>query len=213
MEKIKPLLLDCGIAASTLPGQTETGDRHVVAHFKNGAMLAVVDGLGHGHGAAAAAKIAAEVLERNAKESVIHLMQICHEHLKPTRGVVMSIASFDFAEATLTWLGVGNVEGVLLQRDAYGTVTHEVLPLRGGVVGDRLPPLLASIVPLSRGDTLIFATDGIRSNFTDGLKPDSVQATASAVLTNFARGTDDALVLVARYSGSRKEGPGGRAAS
>ncbi|HXU21345.1 MAG TPA: SpoIIE family protein phosphatase [Verrucomicrobiae bacterium] len=213
MEKIKPLLLDCGVAASTLPGQTETGDRHVIAHFKNGAMLAVVDGLGHGPEAAAAAKIAAETLERNAKESVIQLMRLCHESLKPTRGVVMSLASFNFADSTLTWLGVGNVEGVLVQRDAYGTVAHEVLPLRGGVVGDRLPPLLASIVPVSRGDTLIFATDGIRPNFTDGLKPESVQATASTLLKNFARGTDDALVLVARYSGSRKEVPGGRAAS
>ena len=176
-------------------------------------MLAVVDGLGHGHGAAAAAKIAAETLQRNAKESVIQLMRLCHENLKPTRGVVMSLASFNFADSTLTWLGVGNVEGVLVQRDAYGTVTHEVLPLRGGVVGDRLPPLLASIVPVSRGDTLIFATDGIRPNFTDGLRPESVQATASTLLKNFARGTDDALVLVARYSGSAKEVPGGRAAS
>lgn len=119
----------------------------------------------------------------------------------------MSVAHFNSAEGTVTWLGVGNVEGVLLHRDAYGTVTQEVLPLRGGVVGDQLPPLLASIVPISRGDTLIFVTDGVRANFADGLKLDSVQATANAILARSARGTDDALVLVARYSGPHKEVP------
>jgi phosphoserine phosphatase RsbX len=98
---------------------------------------------------------------------------------------------------------------VLLHRDAYGTVNQEVLPLRGGVVGDQLPPLVASIVPVSKGDTLIFATDGIRLGFADGLKADSAQATADAVLAHFARGTDDALVLVARYTGPLKEVPSG----
>lgn len=175
-------------------------------------MVAAVDGLGHGQAAAEAARIAAEVLERNAREPVINLVRLCHEELRTTRGVVMSLAYFNLVENTMTWLGVGNVEGVLLRRDAYGTVTQEVLPLRGGVVGDRLPPLVAFIVPVSRGDTLIFVTDGVRADFANGLKTDTVQATADAVLAHSARGTDDALVVVARYSGPQKEVPGGRAA-
>lgn len=175
-----------------------------------GALVAVVDGLGHGASAAAAAKIAIDTLERNADESLINLVRICHERLKKTRGVVMSIARFDYEEGTLTWVGVGNVEGVLLHRDAYGNVSQELLPLRGGVIGDQLPPLLASIVPVTRGDVLILATDGIRAGFADELKAGSVQATADAVLARFARGTDDALVLVARYSGPQREVPGGR---
>lgn len=209
MEKIKRLLVECGVAASILPGQTEMGDRHVFVQLKNGALVAVIDGLGHGQGAAAAARIAAAVLESSAKESVISLVRLCHEKLKATRGVVMSLAHFDSLENTITWLGVGNVEGVLLHRDRYGRVTREALPLRGGVVGDSLPQLVASIVPVTRGDTLIFVTDGVRPNFTDGFKADSVQATANAVLANFGRGTDDALVLVARYSGPQKEVSGG----
>lgn len=212
MEKITAQVLDCGVAASALPGQLETGDRHIIAQFENGAMVAAVDGLGHGEAAAAAARIAVEVLEQNAQESAINLVRLCHEKLKSTRGVVMSIACFNSVEDTLIWLGVGNVEGVLLHRDGFGTVTQEVLPLRGGVVGDRLPPLLASIVPVSRGDTLIFVTDGVHPNFAKGLRADSVQATAEAVLAHHARGTDDALVLVARYSGRKKEVTRGRAA-
>ena len=121
----------------------------------------------------------------------------------------MSLASFRASDSTVPWLGVGNVEGVLLHRDPYGTVNQEVLPLRGGVVGDQLPPLVASIVPVSRGDTLIFVTDGVRLGFAEGLRAYSVQATAADVLSRFARGTDDALVLVARYTGTQKEVPSG----
>lgn len=204
--------MDCGVASQALPGQKETGDRHAIVQFDRGAMVGVIDGLGHGAEAAVAARIAAEVLEQNATESVITLVQLCHEKLRATRGVVMSLATFNALDGTVTWLGVGNVEGVLLHRDPYGTVNQEVLPLRGGVVGDQLPPLMASIVPVSRGDTLIFATDGVRLGFAEGLKAVSAQASADAVLARFARGTDDALVLVARYTGPPKEVPSGRVA-
>lgn len=211
MEAIKSFI-ECGIAARALSGQNESGDSHAVVHFDGGAMVAVMDGLGHGTEAATAARIANAVLEENAQESVIDLVQLCHEKLKATRGVVMSVASFNADESTITWLGVGNVEGVLLHRDPYGTLVQEVLPLRGGVVGDQLPSLIASIVPVVKGDTLVFTTDGIRPGFAENLKADTVQATADGILARFARGTDDALVLVVRYAGPQKEVPSGRAA-
>ena len=206
MEKIKGLPLDCGIAAQTLPGQRESGDKHVIIQSSHGALVAVIDGLGHGEDAAAAARIAAETLQENDSLSVIPLFRMCHQKLRDTRGVVMSIATFDPIESTVTWLGVGNVEGVLLHRDSHGTVSQELLSLRGGVVGDRLPNLIASILPVSRGDTLVFATDGIRNDFVSGMTVgDSVQRTAENILAHHARGTDDALVLVVRYSGPQKE--------
>lgn len=168
--------------------------------------MAVIDGLGHGEDAASAARIAAEALQENAGLPVIPLLRICHQKLRDTRGVVMSIATFNPMESTVSWLGVGNVEGVLLHRDSYGTVSRELLSLRGGVVGDQLPNLITSILPVSRGDTLVFATDGVRNDFVDGITVgDPVQRTAENILAHHARGTDDALVLVVRYSGLQKE--------
>ncbi|MGH9729106.1 MAG: SpoIIE family protein phosphatase [Candidatus Acidiferrales bacterium] len=206
MEKIEGLPLDCGIAAQTLPGQVESGDKYVVIQSPDGALVAVIDGLGHGEDAAVAARIAAETLQENADESVIPLVRTCHERLRETRGVVMSIATFDPVESTVTWLGVGNVEGVLLHRDAYGTVSREILSLRGGVVGDQLPNLIASILPVSRGDTLIFATDGVRNDFLHAMMSgDPVQRLAENILEHHARGTDDALVLTVRFFGRQKE--------
>ena len=206
MEKIKGLPLDCGIAAQTLPGQVESGDKYVIIQSSVGALVAVIDGLGHGEDAATAARIAAETLQENASLSVIPLFQMCHRRLHGTRGVVMSIATFNPTESTVTWLGVGNVEGVLLHRDSYGTVSQELLSLRGGVVGDQLPNLITSTLPVSRGDTLVFATDGVRNDFLSAITlGDQVQQAAENILAHHARGTDDALVLVVRYSGLQKE--------
>jgi hypothetical protein len=59
-------------------------------------------------------------------------------------------------------------------------------------------------MPLARGDLLIFATDGIRRDFADDLMPTgSCREIADRILQQYAIGTDDALVLVARYLGRR----------
>lgn len=195
-------MLEWGLATLALPGHAESGDRHVVQPFPNGVLVAAVDGLGHGEEAAAAAKLAVSILERHAQEEVIALLRRCHEALRGTRGVVMSLASFRAPDSMLTWLGVGNVEGLLLREAADSALRHEALVLRGGVVGAELPPLRVSVIPVMRGDTLIFATDGIREGFTERLAlSDPPQELADRILARHAKGTDDALVLVARYAG------------
>lgn len=205
-QKVRSSPVESGVAISTLQGQREPGDSHVIVEAPPRTLLAAIDGLGHGEEAAVAARIAAGVIRDFRQESVISLVQRCHESLRGTRGVVMSIASINSEENTLTWLGVGNVEGMLLHRDSYGTLIRETLTLRGGVVGDRLPNLFAGIFPLTRGDTIVLATDGIRSDFTDDLPlRESPQGIADHILARFSRGTDDALALVIRYWGLGKE--------
>lgn len=200
--------IEWGVATLALPGQAETGDLHVVAPFPNGVLVAVIDGLGHGGDAAAAARIAAATLVDHAQESVISLVRRCHERLRTTRGAAMSLASFNAldpstssGQATMTWLAVGNVEGFLVRAGADGHEKAAVL-LRGGVVGYSLPPLRSEVIAVTPGNTLVLATDGIRGGFADMLsRGGSPQRLADHILTHFSRGTDDALVLVARYVG------------
>jgi hypothetical protein len=55
-------------------------------------------------------------------------------------------------------------------------------------------------MPMKEGDTLIFVTDGIRSGFARGLSTgDPPQLMANRILAEYGKGSDDALVLVARY--------------
>ena len=200
MDSRNNFIIDWGVAERVLPGQAESGDRHVVRHFPSGALVAVVDGLGHGEEAAQAAKLAVSTLERSTPGSLISLIRSCHQRLRGTRGAVMSMSFFDFADSTMTWLGVGNVEGMLLHRDSQIVPEQEPLMLRGGVLGDHLPGIFASIIPVHHGDLLIFATDGIRNGFANNLNSNgNPQQIAESILDRHWRGTDDALVLVAQF--------------
>lgn len=194
-------LIEWGVAALALPGQVESGDLHVVAPFPNGVLVAVIDGLGHGGAAAAAARLAAATLLDYAHESVISLARRCDQQLRRTRGAAMNLASFNALDNTMTWLAVGNIEGFLMRVGA-GRLEKEAVLQRGGVVGYALPPLRANVIAVSPGDTLILATDGIRNGFADALPSDAPpQEIADDILTRWARRTDDALALVARWKG------------
>jgi serine/threonine protein phosphatase PrpC len=200
-------LLDWGVAASALPGQAQSGDAHLVKAVATGVLVAVVDGLGHGAEAATAARTAVHTLAEHASESVLALLQRCHVALKGSRGVVMSLAFANGHQNTLTWAGVGNVDCMLFHVDAPAPAkpSRDSLVTRGGIVGSELPSVRAQVVPLTRGDVLIFATDGIREGFSDGLQLEAPpQQVAEHILSQHGKGTDDALVLVARYRGGTR---------
>src|SRR6058998_3295465 len=205
-----PALIEWGVASLALPGEAESGDRHLVKPVGTSVLVAVVDGLGHGAEAASAAKAAVASLERHATESPVSLLERCHRALKGTRGAVMSVAVFTRPERSMTWVGVGNVEGLLLYGDgaARSGAARASLVTRGGIVGSELPRLHPVVLPIAPGDTLIFATDGIREGFAEGLPPEAApQQVADHILARHGKGTDDALALVARFvSGA---GPGG----
>jgi phosphoserine phosphatase RsbX len=185
------------------PGEdNESGDVEVVAPFPEGVLVGVIDGLGHGPEAAHAARMAARVLEAHAGQPVQVLIQRCHENLRKTRGAVMSLVSFNSADSSITWIGIGNVEAVLLRRDPTADSRHEAISPRGGIVGFQLPPLRATALSILQSDILIMTTDGIRSGFTAGVNlHHSPQEIADSVLTLHNKGTDDSLVFVARYLG------------
>lgn len=186
-----------------MAGQVTSGDRHLVTPFPGGVLVAVVDGLGHGPEAAEAAAQAVRTLESHPEQPVISLVKRCHEALRGTRGAVMSLASYSARDSTMIWLGVGNVQGVVLQRPHKMHERRESLLLRGGVLGTQLPALTAAVVPVRWGDILILATDGIRSEFARNvIVTDPVKTIADRILTEHTKGTDDALVLVSRYLGT-----------
>jgi len=196
--------IEYGVAKFVLPGQGQCGDHHLVCCNQSGILIAAIDGIGHGDEAANAAKAAVSVLKTGADEPVISLVQRCHEGLRSTRGVVMSLASIDQEHGMMTWVGVGNVQGVLMRSGATKGTVQEVLLLRAGVVGSQLPALQAAVLPIAKGDTLVFATDGIRGEFAEDLSAlESPQRAADRILEHHCRGNDDALVLVVRLTGVR----------
>lgn len=198
-------IVDWAVASEAMAGQPASGDRHVVAPFRRGVLVAALDGLGHGDEAAAAARAAAAILEAQPEDSIVSLLQRCHQGLLQTRGVVLSLASFDARAGTMAWAGVGNVEGLLLRGNPAADPPRESILLRAGVVGYQIPQLSPAVVAVAPGDMLIFTTDGIRAEFAEGLTAGGpLQPFADRILAQYAKRTDDALVLVVQYRGEAR---------
>ncbi|HSN17043.1 MAG TPA: SpoIIE family protein phosphatase [Gammaproteobacteria bacterium] len=195
--------IEAASAAFTLPGQQECGDRHVVVHTPHGAVIAVIDGVGHGGEAAEAAERAVACIRQAPRgEALTDLMKRCHTALIGSRGAVMNLAAFDGREGTLTWLGIGNVEGRLLLRGNQKGYLRQNLLLRPGVVGQRLPSLQTAVTRVQAGDMVIFATDGVAPDFAEQVRIDSpVNEIADDIIHRYCKQTDDALALVVRYLG------------
>ena len=202
MENEVSTSLEWATAGVALPGETESGDLHVVKNFEGGVLAGLVDGLGHGPEAAAAARKAVAALEEHPEETLIRLVRRCHERLKGTRGVVMSLASLDTRNNSVTWLGIGNVEGILVREGSQpGSRIHRIIGW-GGVVGHKLPHLRPATIQLREGDLLVFASDGIRQEFVERSDyRDQPQQVAERICAQFGSRTDDALVLAIRYRG------------
>jgi phosphoserine phosphatase RsbX len=196
-----------GVASRPFAGESESGDRCVVKVFDKGALVAVIDALGHGHDAAHAARVAVATLEQYAHETLEFLFRHCDDLMRGTRGAAISMASFDREHRSMMWLGVGNVTGALVRADPTAHPRVRQLIVQSGVVGHQLPRRLRPReMPVVPGDTLVLATDGVRSDFTESL-PAMIdpQPLAERLLHDYATRNDDALVLVFPCSGGTVE--------
>jgi hypothetical protein len=159
----------------------------------------VIDGLGHGAAAAVASKRAVETIRRSASLPVETIFGACHQALLGTRGAAISAARIDASGERLTWCGVGNVEGLVLNPVGFSPPVwqSEALLARGGVVGYELPQLHPIALPFKAGAFLLFATDGVKPGFAVEMRAGRrTQQAADHILATYGRGTDDALVMV-----------------
>ena len=194
------LKIDAAFATLPLPGESESGDLCLIKRVGKGTLIAVVDGLGHGQEAASAAHAAVAALDRYAREPLIELVRRSHDALTGLRGVVLGLAYLDPHAATMAWLGVGNVGGVLLRADVGNRPSRITLVPNAGFIGAEQAHPTTRSVPLALGDTVILYSDGIKDGFAESLAlSNPPQEIADFVIARHVKGNDDALVLVARY--------------
>lgn len=193
--------LEWAVAERPYPGALESGDAFVVLERPAGPAVAVIDGLGHGPEAAQAARTAVDTLRGGGDRTVAELVSHCSKALRSTRGAVMALAAFDEVLTSVTWIGVGNVSAILVVPGASGAMTMREVVQRGGMLGAaELRSVRPITLPAPPGAVLVVATDGVRPEFRamacDQAAPESL---AAELLSRYARATDDALVLVARF--------------
>jgi phosphoserine phosphatase RsbX len=197
-------LIEWGIATRCRPGEATSGDLAVVSVLPEGALVAGIDGLGHGSEAARAAHKAAAVMRESTTQDLVRLVQRCHSALGGTRGAAISMAFISASESGMTWLGVGNVEGRVMSGDPAATRPRDSLALGRGVPGHELPAVRAAAITMRPGDVLVLATDGVDAGFADSLGlSGSSQTISERILSDHWKPPDDALVIVVRYLGAR----------
>jgi serine/threonine protein phosphatase PrpC len=179
------------------PGEELNGDAYFVSEHDGELLLAVVDGLGHGHGANEAASAAVETLSNWRGEPLEELILAVHETLRATRGAVMGVVVLDRSRESYSYAGVGNVEVRVLGSTEPGRPIPS-----NGTLGARLSNVRVLSHRLGEGTTLVLASDGISAtwdiNSYPGLITKSPQMLAGVLLRDFARNSDDATVLVYR---------------
>jgi negative regulator of sigma-B (phosphoserine phosphatase) len=196
--------VEWAVARRCRDGEARCGDVAVVTLLPEGALVAGIDGVGHGTEAARASRRAAAMVRGRPSADLELLVQRCHAALQGTRGAAISLALVSPSERAMTWLGVGNVEGRVLSGDPSATRPKGSLALRNGVPGHELPAVKAATLAIRPGDVLVLATDGIHRAFADSLDTSgSARAISERILADHWKPPDDALVVAVRYLGPR----------
>ena len=197
--------IEWGVATKSRRGEATSGDLAVVIPLPDGVLVAAIDGLGHGSEAARAARVVGDVVRESTNHDLVVLVERCHSALKDTRGAAISLAFVSASDSTMTWVGVGSVEGRVVSGDRSAPRPKGSLALSSGVPGHELPAMKIATLDVRPGDVLVLATDGIEPAFADSLElSGSPQAITDRIMARHRKSSDDALVVAVRYLGSRR---------
>ena len=181
------------------PGEQACGDGWAAHDDAEGRRTVfVVDGLGHGTEAAVAANEAVAQFQRSRHEPPAQILHAVHQALRHTRGGAVAVARIDPASATVAFAGLGNIAAsvVVPGSAARRMVSHN------GTAGHNARKIQAFDYPCASGGVLVMHSDGLSSGWSldayPGLARMHPLLGAAVLYRDFARGRDDATVVLAR---------------
>ncbi len=181
------------------PKETVCGDDGAAWDDGQYTWLAVSDGLGHGPGAATASKAALDWICENYVDDIEATIRACDRAIRHTRGISLNLIKVDRENRTAKYLSIGANLGWKVQRKGARRLVGNT-----GVVGNGVSKLQIFDVNLDGAGFLVLASDGL-SNSSDisqlyDTSSSENQTSAEAILTRWNTGTDDASVLVYRFT-------------
>jgi anti-sigma regulatory factor (Ser/Thr protein kinase) len=193
--------LSFGSASRTRPDMSLNGDSVIIRQWNNSALLALIDGLGHGKYAHEAARAAREYIETHYDQPLPLIFRGVGKACRATRGVVMALARFDWGEGAinLSFARVGNISAKV-----FNYSQPMSFPEQRGIIGFNAPEPITAKYRWEPSQVLVLHTDGLTTawRWTDfpKLAEASAPYTAEYLLQKLARDDDDASVLVVRGS-------------
>ena len=187
--------------AVTVPylGESACGDDWGVRHIGDLTCGIVADGLGHGIFAAEAAAAATAAFRRRDARSAAAMLEDVHLALRSTRGAAVAVAYIDDQRRRVSYAGLGNIHGVLLN----GARTQTMIS-HNGTAGLEARRFQEFDYPLPENAILVMHSDGLTANWSVDAYPGLLRrhpaVIAGLLYRDAGRGRDDACVLVGRYT-------------
>jgi hypothetical protein len=182
-----------------MTGEEVSGDDWAVQHRPGGCTILMVDGLGHGGAAADAAREAVRAFLDNGQATALECMERIHARLRSTRGAAAALATIDIAARRLTFVGIGNIAGVVTE-----TPESKNLVSMSGTLGHNVRVFREFSYPWCPQSRLILHSDGVSGRWdlaaSPGLMGHEPVLAAAVLYRDMARGKDDATVVVVRES-------------
>lgn len=179
------------------PGESDCGDDWAVFQTPAGPLLFLVDGLGHGPGAASAAHAAVEAAGKHATLKPAEIIGAVHAALISTRGAAAAVALVEPGKGLCTFCGIGNISARIL----YGGTTRNMVS-HNGTLGHQVRKVQEFQYPFPTGALLLAHSDGIATRWDlaayPGLEARHPALIAAALYRDFFRGRDDATVAALR---------------
>ncbi len=194
---VRPCPLEFG--ASTRPHlrMAENGDAFVIKKWGESALVAVIDGLGHGKFAHRAAQAARQYVETHFDQPLEGIFRGTSRACRATRGVVMALVRFDWTHSKLTFASVGNIE---VRMFGGSEPVNFIVPR--GIVGANTRNPVVREHKWERDCVMVFHSDGVSSrwkweDFSPGTGKTATEM-AHRLLRSLAKDEDDATVVVVR---------------
>ncbi|MFO0858955.1 MAG: ATP-binding SpoIIE family protein phosphatase [Phycisphaerales bacterium] len=191
----------CGAVSVAVKGESVCGDSWAIRELGAELKLIVLDGLGHGAFAAEAAAAGVRMFQSNGDRSAKDHMSAIHDALRPTRGAAGAVASINRSQGLLTYCGIGNIAGVVADEKA-----ERHLVSHNGTLGHDARVQRDFVYPWNSSCLLIMLSDGIATRWSltsyPGLSTRHPSLIAAVLFRDFARGRDDATVVVLREGGN-----------
>jgi anti-sigma regulatory factor (Ser/Thr protein kinase) len=184
-------------------GETECGDGWHLRQSGDRLAAIVVDGLGHGPLAAAAATSAVTAFGERWFETPSAYLEAADAAMRSTRGGAVAIAQIDLRSTQLHYAGVGNIAGRI--ESSAGDKPQSMIS-HGGIAGVKLPKVRQFDYAWRDRDVLVMHSDGLSERWRLGDYPGLMRADvaliAGILYRDANRRRDDATVLVARLRAS-----------
>lgn len=194
--------LEAGAVCVPKLGEEVCGDGWALYENRDYASVLVVDGLGHGPGAADCAYAALAAFRETWRAQPAETLQALHAALRPTRGAAAAVAHLEYSTRTVRFAGCGNIGGLIQN----GGASRQMVSLPG-ITGHDLKNVREFAYEWPQGATVLIYSDGLGTHCSleryAGLLSQDPSLIAGVLYRDWSRGRDDTTVLAIRERAPR----------